>query len=102
MLTHPYLMGFAVKQHIDDLMVEAEHHRVLTAALRRRREARAAAKAARHAHDSLDNLAAPAALPTPASVKSGNLRPASAGSPRDRFSSDQETNLSAWEHHEAA
>ena len=48
MFTHPDLIGFSVKQHMNDLMAEAEHERVLTAALRRRRDARHAAREARH------------------------------------------------------
>ena len=63
MLTHPYLLGFSVKQHMDDLMEEAEHSRLLTAALRRRRAARAAAREAQHHSEE-----------TAASVKAVSLR----------------------------
>ena len=81
MFTHPDLLGFSVKQHMDDLMAEAEHSRLLTAALRRRKAARAAAREARH------HVAAQVA-PIGASVKEANLRTSSAGSPRDRFADD--------------
>ncbi len=77
MFTHPDLIGFSVKQHMNELMAEAEHERVLTAALRRRRDARHAAREARHHVDE----------PVAASVKSTNVRAVSAGTPRDRFAS---------------
>ena len=77
MFTHPDLIGFSVKQHMNELMAEAEHERVLTAALRRRRDARHAAREARH---HVDHEAA-------VSVKTANVRTASVGTPRDRFAS---------------
>ncbi len=80
MFTHPDLVGFDVRQHVDDLMAEAEHARVLSAALRRRRQARAAARAARHTADAA-HQAVPAA---DATVKAG-LRTPGAATARDRF-----------------
>jgi hypothetical protein len=83
MMTHPYLLGFSAKQHTDQLMAEAEHERVLNAALRRRRQARAAARNARHQAANEISTATPAG----ASVKAANMRDVSAGSPRERFAS---------------
>lgn len=37
MFAHPDLLSTVIKQHVDDLQSRAEHQRVLTLALRRRR-----------------------------------------------------------------
>jgi hypothetical protein len=47
MFPHPDLLGSQINQHRNDLLAEADHARAVTVALRRRRAARAAVRAAR-------------------------------------------------------